>query len=64
MPERLGVSAADQEYARGDLNMLIVNASQERTVADYRALLESAGFRLTKIVSVGGEFSIMEATLV
>jgi ubiquinone/menaquinone biosynthesis C-methylase UbiE len=61
-PERLGVSAADQVYARGDLNMLIVNASQERTAADYRALLASSGFRLTKIVPVGGEFSIMEAT--
>jgi hypothetical protein len=62
MPERLGVSAADREYARGDLNMLIVNASQERTAADYQALLAAAGFRLTKIVPVGGEFSIMEAT--
>jgi hypothetical protein len=62
MPERLGVSATDQEHARGDLNMLIVNASQERTAADFRALLASAGFHLTKIVPVGGEFSIMEAT--
>jgi orsellinic acid C2-O-methyltransferase len=62
MPERFGVSAADREHARGDLNMLIVNAAKERTAADYRALLASAGFHLTKIVPVGGEFSIMEAT--
>jgi ubiquinone/menaquinone biosynthesis C-methylase UbiE len=61
-PERLGVSAADQVYARADLNMLIVNASQERSAADYQALLASCGLRLTKIVPAGGEFSIMEAT--
>jgi hypothetical protein len=62
MPERLGVSAADQAYIRGDLNMLIVNAAKERTAADFRALLTSAGFHLTKIVPAGGNLSIMEAT--
>jgi hypothetical protein len=49
------VSAADQAYARGDLNMLIVNAAKERTADDFRALLELAGFHLTKIVPVGGD---------
>jgi hypothetical protein len=62
MPERLGVSAADQAYAHGDLNMLLSLAAKERTAADFRALLASAGFHLTKIVPVGGEYSIMEAT--
>jgi orsellinic acid C2-O-methyltransferase len=61
MPERLGVSAADQAYARGDLNMLIANGTKERTEADFQALLASVGFHLTKIVPVGG-VSIMEAT--
>jgi hypothetical protein len=63
MPERLGTSPADQAYARGDLTMLLATAAKERTEAEYRALLASAGFHLTKIVPVGrGEFSIMEAT--
>jgi ubiquinone/menaquinone biosynthesis C-methylase UbiE len=67
MPERLGVSAADQEHARGDLNRLIAsgltgNAAKERTAAEFRVLLESAGFRLARIVPVGGEFSVIEAT--
>jgi hypothetical protein len=62
MPERLGVSAADQAYARLDLLRLITVAAQERTAAEYRALLASAGFHLTKIVPVGGTFSILEAT--
>jgi hypothetical protein len=62
MPERLGVFAVDQAYARGDLNMLLANATKERTEAEFRVLLASAGFRLTKIVPVWGDLSIMEAT--
>jgi hypothetical protein len=62
MPERLGVSAVDQAYARGDLNMLLANATKERTEAEFRALLASGGFRLTKIATVWGDLSLMEAT--
>lgn len=61
MPERLGVSAADQAYAVGDLNAL-TRAAKERTAAEFRVLLASAGFHLTKIVPVAGPFSLMEAT--
>jgi hypothetical protein len=68
MPERLGVSAADQAYASDDLNAL-TRAAKERTAAEFRVLLASAGFHLTKIVPVGrrgapmtGTFSLMEAT--
>jgi len=64
MPERLGVSAADQAYASGDLNMLIATGAKERTEAEFRVLLASAGFHVTKIVPVAGTFSLMEATLV
>ena len=34
--------------------MLITVAAKERTAAEYRALLASAGFHLTKIIPVGG----------
>jgi hypothetical protein len=61
MPERLGVSAADQAYARLDLLRLITVAAQERTAAEYRALLASAGFHLTRIIPVGGLSSLLEA---
>jgi orsellinic acid C2-O-methyltransferase len=60
--ERLGASPADQARARGDLNMLIQSATRERTEADFRALLALAGFHLTKIVPVGRDSSILEAT--
>lgn len=63
IPERLGASPADQARARSDLQMLLATAAKERTEAEYRALLASAGFHLTKIVPVGrGDFSLMEAT--
>jgi hypothetical protein len=62
IPEQLGMSAADQAYARGDLTMLISSGGKERTAAEFRALLVSAGFHLTKIVPVGGDLSLMEAT--
>jgi orsellinic acid C2-O-methyltransferase len=63
IPERWGASPADQARARGDLNMLIQSASRERTEADFRALLAVAGFHLTKIMPVGRDSSILEATL-
>jgi hypothetical protein len=61
MPERLGVSAADQAYASDDLNAL-TRAAKERTEAEFRGLLASAGFHVSKIVPVAGTFSLMEAT--
>lgn len=62
MPERLGASAADQECVRSDLQMLLATDAQERTEAEYRALLAAAGFQVTTIVPVEGAFSLMEAT--
>jgi len=63
MPERLGTSPADQARVRSDLNRLLTTATKERTETEYRALLASAGFHVTKVVPVGREdFSIMEAT--
>jgi hypothetical protein len=62
MPERLGASAADQERARSDLQMLLATDAHERTEAEYRALLTAAGFQVTKMVPVEGAFSLLEAT--
>jgi orsellinic acid C2-O-methyltransferase len=62
MPECLGVSTADQERVRSDLQMLLATSAHERTEAEYRALLTSTGFQVTKIVPVEGSFSLLEAT--
>ncbi|MES2791140.1 MAG: methyltransferase [Planctomycetota bacterium] len=44
-----------------DLNMLVIPGGQERTAAEYEALLAKAGFRLTRIVPTTTELSVIEA---
>jgi hypothetical protein len=44
-----------------DVVMLIMTGGKERTVAEYRQLLASAGFRLNRIIPTSYEASIIEA---
>jgi hypothetical protein len=44
-----------------DLHMLVLLGGQERTVAQYTALLHAAGFELTAVVSTSEPQSIIEA---
>lgn len=44
-----------------DMVMLIVTGGQERTAAEYGALLDKAGFRLTRVVPTASPVSIVEA---
>lgn len=43
-----------------DLNMLVIPGGKERTEAEYRALYDNAGFRLTRIVPTASEVSVIE----
>jgi hypothetical protein len=43
-----------------DLNMLVVTGGRERTAAEYRALFEAAGFKLTQIIPTASEMSVIE----
>ena len=43
-----------------DLNMLVMTGGRERTEAEYRALLDSAGLRLTRIIPTQTEMSVIE----
>jgi hypothetical protein len=43
-----------------DLNMLLIPGGQERTEAEYRALYEKAGFRLTRVTGTTTEVSVIE----
>lgn len=61
MPDHLEASAQHRAIARADLNMLIGPGGRERTEADFRSLLHSSGFNLTKIVPTALEYSILEA---
>lgn len=44
-----------------DLEMLVLQAGRERTVPEYRGLLERAGFRLTRWVPTASPLSFVEA---
>ena len=50
VPQRLESSAAHRTIALMDLNMLVMLGARERTEDEYRALLSSAGLRLTRII--------------
>jgi len=54
------VSEADEEVIRGDLTMLTVGG-KERTEAEYHALLEQAGLKITKIAPIDAVYSVIEA---
>ena len=41
--------------------MLVNTGGQERTEAEYVALLASAGFRLSRVVPTASEHSVIEA---
>ena len=70
MPDNGKVLVAEQVIPPGnqpfmgkffDLHMLAVNSGgRERTEAEYRALFEKAGFKLTRIVPTQEEMSIIE----
>jgi DNA-binding transcriptional ArsR family regulator len=44
-----------------DLEMLLTQAGRDRTAVEYRSLLESAGFRFTRVVSTASPLSLVEA---
>src|SRR5262245_3271598 len=44
-----------------DVNMLVLLGGRERTEAEYRAPLDSAGLRLARITPTASDFSIVEA---
>lgn len=46
---------------RGDVTMMVLPGGLERTEAEFRALLESAGFRLSKVTSTRSELNVLEA---
>ena len=54
----------DEETGQGgllDLNMLVMTQGAERTVIQYRQLLEEAGFRMLRVIPTGSVVSVIEA---
>jgi hypothetical protein len=59
LSEKIGPEALDDLLA--DLDMLANPGGQERTDAEYSALLQRAGFKLERIIPTPTPFKIMES---
>jgi hypothetical protein len=46
-----------------DIEMLALPGGRERTEEEYRALFESAGFHLSRIVETKSPFSVIEGVV-
>ena len=43
-----------------DLNMLVMNGGRERTEAEFRALFDAAGLRMTRVIPTVSPLSVIE----
>jgi hypothetical protein len=60
----LGARATDEPSTVWlDLHMLCVTGGQERSIEDYRNLLEQSGFVLMRSIPATCGFAVMEATV-
>jgi O-methyltransferase domain/Dimerisation domain len=57
----LGPSNEDRDGSTSDLQMLVGNGGQERTLEEYTALLAASGFRILSVAPGGGGLSVLEA---
>ena len=48
--------------AFGDLNLLLLFGGRQRTVSEFHALFDSAGFAITRILPTQSHFKLVEAT--
>lgn len=61
LPAQIDTTATSRALVVSDLNMLVMTGGCERTEAQYRALLEAAGFALHSVTATGTALSVMEA---
>jgi precorrin-6B methylase 2 len=59
-PEHVDGSLASRGAAANDVNMLVVTGGRQRSEREFRELYESAGFRLTRIVSTPANVCVIE----
>lgn len=60
MPEH---TTTGEDIVQRDLNMLVLNGGQERTLKEYEVLLQAGGLQLGQVTTVANGFSIMEAVI-
>jgi ubiquinone/menaquinone biosynthesis C-methylase UbiE len=60
VPDRVEHSPAAQGPVMSDINMMVMSGGRERTAGEHRALLNEAGFAITKIIPTQSEVSLIE----
>lgn len=63
LPARVEQSVALQRALMLDVAMMVTTGGRERTESEYGALLDTAGFRVTKIVPTQSAMSVIEGML-
>lgn len=61
MPVKLSISVDNQAVARADLNMLVGLGGRERTLDEFKALLQDADFRIINCAPAALDFNVIEA---
>ncbi len=61
LPPHMDGSPLSQLGFARDINMMVSTGGQERTEGEFRALLDSAGFKLTKIIPTQPPYYLLEA---
>jgi orsellinic acid C2-O-methyltransferase len=61
VPERVTGDGTEVGSVMSDLHMMVLLGGRERTTAEYAALLESAGLRLSRTIELPSEFHAVEA---
>jgi hypothetical protein len=59
-PARVDGSLASRGAAANDVNMLVCTGGRQRSEAEFRALYEAAGFRLTRVVPTTAPVCVIE----
>jgi len=59
--DRARADRLDVAIARADLAMLIGPGGKERTLQEFRDLLDASGFTLSRVVATELEYSVLEA---
>jgi hypothetical protein len=60
LPARAVETAASRGVFMGDVQMLVVLGGRERTEEEFKALLQSAGLRLTRVIPTDSPFHLIE----
>ena len=59
-PPRIDQSEASRGAAANDVNMLVCTGGRQRSEAEFRALYEAAGLKLTRIVPTEARVGVIE----